>query len=58
LTLTGDADDMAQVNLTDWTQSGSVVGENGHSYVVYTATHDTTAQLLIDQTMLTANHVC
>jgi VCBS repeat-containing protein len=57
LMLTGGADDSAQVNLPDWTDTGTTVTQAGHTYEVYTAANGTAAQLLIDQAMLNAHHV-
>jgi hypothetical protein len=57
LTLTGDANDFAQVNLPDWLDTGTQVSQNGHTYAVYNAATDSSAQLLIDQQMLQAHHV-
>jgi hypothetical protein len=52
LTLTGDANDTVDLDIASWTNTGTTVTENGHSYAVYNATHFTAAQLLIDQQML------
>jgi Bacterial Ig-like domain len=57
LTVTGDANDFAQVNLADWLDSGSTVTEHGHTYAVYNGSTDSSAQLLIDQYMIFASHV-
>lgn len=53
LKVTGDADDVLNAQLaTDWTNTGSVVTDNGHSYAVYNANANAAAQLLIDQQLL------
>ena len=52
LTLTGDANDAVDLDLSEWTDTGTTVTENGHSYTVYNGATDTSAQLLIDQQML------
>ncbi|WP_158270489.1 hypothetical protein [Limnohabitans sp. Jir72] len=39
-----------------WTNTGTTVTDNGHSYAVYNATNDASAQLLIDQHMLMTQH--
>lgn len=53
LKVTGDADDVLNAQLaTDWTNTGSVVTENGHTYAVYNANANAAAQLLIDQQLL------
>ena len=56
LTLTGDANDTANVNLNEWLNTGNTVTDHGHSYTVYNGATDSSAQLLIDQHMLMANH--
>ena len=51
--VTGDANDVLNAQLaTDWTNTGSVVTDNGHSYAVYNANANAAAQLLIDQQLL------
>jgi len=57
LTLTGDANDRVAMNLADWVSTGTTVSNEGHTYAVYHAASDLTAQLLIDMTMVNANHV-
>jgi VCBS repeat-containing protein len=57
LTVMGDANDSVQINLPDWTDSGTTVTQAGHTYEVYTAANGAAAQLLIDQAMLNAHHV-
>jgi hypothetical protein len=56
LLLTGNANDSAQVNLPDWTDTGTTVTQAGHTYEVFHATTDAHAQLLIDQAMLVNVH--
>jgi hypothetical protein len=57
LTLTGDANDSVDIDVAEWTHSGTTVTEGTHTYAVYNANGTDNAQLLIDQTMLNANHV-
>jgi hypothetical protein len=57
LTLTGDANDSIDVNVAEWTSSGSTVTEGTHTYAVFNANGTESAQLLIDQAMLNAHHV-
>jgi hypothetical protein len=57
LTITGDADDSANVNLADWTNTGNTVAQGGHTYAVYNDAASHTAQLLIDQNLVNAGHV-
>jgi hypothetical protein len=57
LTLTGDTQDSATVHLQDWTDTGTTLQDNGHNYAIYNATNGAAAQLLIDQTLLTAGHI-
>jgi VCBS repeat-containing protein len=57
LTLTGDANDSVDIDVAEWTNSGTTVTEGTHTYAVYNANGTDNAQLLIDQTMLNANHV-
>jgi hypothetical protein len=52
LMLTGAANDKLVLTEGEWTDTGTVVEQGGHSYAVYTGTNDSTAQLLIDQQML------
>jgi hypothetical protein len=52
LTLIGDTNDTVELDIANWTNTGTTVTENGYSYSVYNATHFTAAQLLIDQHML------
>ena len=52
LVLTGTANDKLMLSKGEWTDTGTVVTQDGHSYAVYTGTSDSTAQLLIDQQIL------
>ncbi len=55
LKVTGDANDVLNAQLAaEWTDSGAVVTDNGHSYAVYNANANANAaaQLLIDQQLL------
>lgn len=53
LKVTGDANDVLNAQLAaEWTDSGAVVTDNGHSYAVYNANANAAAQLLIDQQLL------
>lgn len=53
--ITGDASDTANITAADWTQSTTVVGFEGHNYVVFNANNGVAAQLLIDQAMVNAS---
>jgi hypothetical protein len=58
LKLTGAATDFAEVGLSDWSDSHTTVTSNDHTYEVFNSSVSGQAvQLLIDQAMLTANHV-
>jgi hypothetical protein len=52
LMLTGDANDHLILTEGEWTNTGNVVMRDGQSYAVYSGTHDSSAQLLVDQQML------
>jgi hypothetical protein len=52
LVLSGAANDKVMLTEGEWTDTGAVVDQGGHSYAVYTGTNDSSAQLLIDQQML------
>jgi hypothetical protein len=56
LTLTGDANDTVQLDLSQWANTGTTVTEGDHTYAVYNASSAVAAQLLIDQHMVLANH--
>jgi VCBS repeat-containing protein len=57
LTLTGDANDSVHIDLAEWVNTGYAVSEGGHTYAVYSDVAMHSAQLLIDQAVLTAHHV-
>jgi hypothetical protein len=57
LTLTGDANDSVNIDLAEWVNTGNAVSDGGHTYAVYSDVAMHSAQLLIDQAMLTAHHV-
>jgi hypothetical protein len=52
--ITGTALDTANIALSTWTVSNTIVSFEGHNYVVYNANGSVAAQLLIDQAMVTA----
>ncbi len=52
LILSGAANDKVILTEGQWTDTGNVVNQNGHTYAVYNGTTDPSAQLLIDQHML------
>jgi hypothetical protein len=54
--ITGDANDVADIDLSAWTQTDTVVAVGGQTYQVYNATQ-AAAQLLIDQHIVNAGHV-
>jgi VCBS repeat-containing protein len=56
LTLTGDANDTVELDLSQWANTGTTVTEGDHTYAVYNASSAAAAQLLIDQHMVLANH--
>jgi hypothetical protein len=56
LVLSGAANDKVMLTEGEWTDTGAVVDQGGHSYAVYTGTNDSSAQLLIDQQMLQSQH--
>jgi hypothetical protein len=51
LTVKGDADDTALLDASEWTNTGHVVSNQGHSYAVYSASQGGAAQLLLDLQM-------
>jgi hypothetical protein len=55
LAVLGDAKDTVNIG-AGWTNSGTVVSYAGHDLVVYNSSTGA-AQLLIEQAMVTANHV-
>jgi hypothetical protein len=52
LMLSGDANDKLILSKGEWTDTGTVVNQDGHTYAVYAGSTDASAQLLIDQQML------
>ena len=52
LVVSGTANDMLMLSKDEWTDTGTVVNQDGHSYAVYAGSTDASAQLLIDQHML------
>jgi len=52
LMLTGAAHDKLMLSKGEWTDTGTVVNQDGHTYAVYAGSTDASAQLLIDQQML------
>lgn len=56
LKLTGDSNDTVALDLANWTNTGTTVTENGHTYAVYNANALSSEQLLIDQHMLVTQH--
>jgi len=52
LVLSGAANDKVMLTEGEWTDTGTVVNQDGHNYAVYSGTTDPSAQLLIDQHML------
>jgi predicted Zn-dependent protease len=56
LKLTGDVNDTAVFSANEWTNTGTVVTEQGHDYAVYNAANDASAQLLVDQHMLVSHN--
>jgi hypothetical protein len=56
LTLTGDANDTVNLDMSHWANSGTTVTQGDHTYAVYNANASAAAQLLIDQHMVLASH--
>ena len=52
LVLSGTVNDKLMLSKDEWTDTGAVVNQDGHTYAVYTGSTDASAQLLIDQHML------
>jgi hypothetical protein len=52
LVLTGAVNDKLVLSKGQWTDTGNVVTQDGHTYAVYSGSSDASAQLLIDQQML------
>eukprot|EP01031_Cornospumella_fuschlensis_P024979 gene24979-30177_t len=57
LKLTGDADDAVHLVAHEWRNTGTTVTEDHHTYTVYSAHNNGSAQLLIDQAMLHWAHL-
>ena len=58
LMITGGSEDYANIGISNWTLSNTVVTYGGHTYKVYNANSSVAAQLLIDQNMVNnAGHV-
>jgi hypothetical protein len=53
LMLTGAANDKLVLTEGEWADSGALVSQEGRSYAVYTGSTDASAQLLIDQHIMT-----
>lgn len=56
LKLTGDINDTAVFSANEWSNTGTVVTDNGHDYAVYNASNGAAAQLLVDQHMLVSHN--
>ena len=56
LKLTGDVNDTAVFSASEWTNTGTVVTDNGHDYAVYNASNGLSAQLLVDHHMLVSHN--
>lgn len=52
LVLSGSVQDKLMLSKDEWTDTGAVVNQDGHTYAVYAGSTDASAQLLIDQHML------
>jgi hypothetical protein len=52
LVLSGTVNDKLMLSKNEWTDTGAVVNQDGHTYAVYAGSTDASAQLLIDQHML------
>ena len=57
LKLIGTADDAVDLDMSEWTNTGTTVTEGEHTFAVYNANATSAAQLLIDQAMINAGHV-
>ena len=55
LKVTGDINDTTVFNTNEWSNTGHLVADNGHSYAVYNAANNAAVQLLIDQQMMVHN---
>ena len=49
LVLSGTVNDKLMLSKDEWTDTGAVVNQDGHTYAVYAGSTDASAQLLIDQ---------
>lgn len=56
LVVTGDVHDQLRLTPGEWADSGQVISQEGHTYAVFNGAHNTSAQLLIDQLLL-SHHV-
>jgi hypothetical protein len=52
LMLTGTAHEKLVLSKGEWTDTGTVFNQDGHTYAVYTGSSNASAQLLIDQQMI------
>lgn len=52
LVLSGTVNDKLMLSKDEWTDTGAVVNQDGHTYAVYAGSTDASAQLLIDHHML------
>jgi hypothetical protein len=52
LVLSGAVNDKLMLSKDEWTDTGAVVNQDGHTYAVFAGSTDASAQLLIDQHML------
>jgi hypothetical protein len=57
LMITGGAEDYANIGVSNWTLSTTVVTYGTHQYKVYNANSSVYAQMLIDQNIVNAGHV-
>jgi hypothetical protein len=57
LMITGGAEDYANIGVSNWTLSTTVVTYGTHTYKVYDANSSVAAQLLIDQSIVNAGNV-
>jgi len=57
LKLIGTANDAVDLDMSEWTNTGTTVTEGEHTFAVYNANATSAAQLLIDQAMINAGHV-
>ena len=57
LMITGGAEDYANIGVSNWTLSTTVVTYGTHTYKVYDANSSVYAQVLVDQNIVNAGHV-